>query len=183
MHLDSELCRTPGLHSLWGRYRYPKARSKLSATAQPLAPSELRSFLGFASYYRRFVDGFAKIAQPLTRLISTTYQKGEEKKRKRKHIPIVNDWDAKCQKAFQNLKDAHTTAPVLGYVDFSLPFILETDASLEGLGAVLSQDQEDGRRVITYASQSLHPTARGMKNYSSMKLEFLTLQWAMYEKF
>lgn len=155
----------------------------VSSWPTPRTLRELRSFLGFASYYRRFVDGFAKIAQPLNRLVSTTYQKGGEKKRKSKHVPIVNDWDAKCQNAFQNLKDALTTAPVLGYADFSLPFILETDASLEGLGAVLSQDQEGGRRVVAYASRSLRPAERGMKNYSSMKLEFLALKWAMCEKF
>ena len=123
----------------------------------PRTLRELRSFLGFASYYRRFVNGFAKLALPLNRLVSTTYQKGGEKKRKSKHVSIAQDWDAKCQQSFQDLKDALTTAPVLGYADFSQPFILETDASLDGLGAVLSQEQEGGRRVIAYASRSLRP--------------------------
>lgn len=76
-----------------------------------------------------------------------------------------------------------TTAPVLTYADFSLPFILEVDASHSGLGAVLSQEQEGKVRPIAYASRGLRPTERNMVNYSSMKLEFLALKWAMSEKF
>uniref|UniRef100_A0A8P4KAG8 Gypsy retrotransposon integrase-like protein 1 n=1 Tax=Dicentrarchus labrax TaxID=13489 RepID=A0A8P4KAG8_DICLA len=74
-------------------------------------------------------------------------------------------------------------APVLAYADFSLPFILEVDASYGGLGAVLSQAQAGKVRPIAYASRGLRPTERNMVNYSSMKLEFLALKWAMTEKF
>lgn len=75
------------------------------------------------------------------------------------------------------------SASVLAYADFSLPFILEVDASFSGLGAVLSQDQGGKVRPIAHASRSLGPTERNMSNYSSMKLEFLALKWAMMEKF
>ena len=160
--------------------------SKIRAVNDWPAPKtlrDLRSFLGFASYYRRFVDGFAKKAQPLNQLVSATYQRDKDRKRKSKEQSVVDGWTKDCQKAFNDLKTALTTAPVLGYADYNLPFVLETDASFEGLGAVLSQDQPEGRRVIAYASRSLRPTERNMRNYSSMKLELLALKWAMCEKF
>lgn len=75
------------------------------------------------------------------------------------------------------------TSPILGYPDFTKPFVLETDASFQGLGAVLSQDQDSRRVVIAYASRTLKPTERNMNNYSSMKLELLALKWAVTEKF
>ena len=76
------------------------------------------------------------------------------------------------------------TAPVLGYPDFNRQFMLETDASLQGLGAVLSQQDVTGKlHVIAYASQSLHPSERSMHNYSPAKLELLVLKWAVMEKF
>ena len=81
------------------------------------------------------------------------------------------------QQAFDALKEALVTAPVLGYPDFNREFILETDASLQGLGAVLSQQDETVKlHVIAYASQSLHPSERSMHNYSSVKLELLVLK-------
>ena len=90
----------------------------------------------------------------------------------------------KHQEAFDAPKEALCTAPVLGYPNFSREFILETDAPLKGLGAILSQQQKDGSiRVIAYASQSLHPSKRSMHNYSSAKLELLALKWAVTEKF
>lgn len=81
------------------------------------------------------------------------------------------------------LKRLLVEAPVLGYADFSKPFVLEIDASQVGLGAVLSQEQEGQRRPIAYASRGLRPAERNMSNYSSMKLELLALKWAISEKF
>ena len=81
-------------------------------------------------------------------------------------------------------KQALTTAPVLAYPDYTKPFILETDASLKGLGTVLSQKGNDGEiRVIAYASRSLRPSERSMRDYSSAKIELLALKWSVCEKF
>lgn len=91
--------------------------------------------------------------------------------------------DMECEQGFEGLKRRLVSTPVLAYANFSLPFILEVDASYSRLGAVLSQEQEAKVRPIAYASRALRPTERNMKNYSSMKLEFLTLKWAMTEKF
>lgn len=146
----------------------------------PKTVSELRSFLGFASYYRRFVEGFAKLAAPLHRLVA---EWGGRKSKKRSEHGVVENWTAECAQSFEALKTKLTTAPVLAYADFSLPFILEVDASHAGLGAVLSQEQGGKVRPIAYASRGLRPTERNMLNYSSMKLEFLALKWAMTEKF
>lgn len=156
---------------------------KVEAVAQwpcPTSVAELRSFLGFASYYRRFVEGFAKLAAPLHRLVA---QLASPKRPKRGVQEFAQAWSSECQCGFEGLKGKLTTAPVLAYADFSLPFILEVDASHGGLGAVLSQEQQGKVRPIAYGSRSLRPTERNTSNYSSMKLEFLTLKWAMTEKF
>ena len=94
------------------------------------------------------------------------------------------EWMIEHQEAFDALKEALCTAPVLGYPNFTREFILETDASLKGLGTILSQQQKDGSiHVIAYASRSLCPSERSMCNYSSAKLELLVLKWAVTEKF
>ena len=88
------------------------------------------------------------------------------------------------QEAFDALKEALSTSPVLGYPNFTREFILETDASLNGLGNILSQQDKDRNiHVIAYASRSLCPSERSMHNYSSAKLELLALKWAVTEKF
>ena len=76
-----------------------------------------------------------------------------------------------------------TSAPVLGYADYTLPFTLQTDASHQGLGAVLSQVLDGKRRVIAYASRRLRESERNPSNYSSMRLEMLELVWAVTKKF
>lgn len=80
------------------------------------------------------------------------------------------------------MKTKLTTAPILGHPDFKRPYILEIDASFTGLGAVLSQEQENGRVVLCYASTALRENERNMDNYSSMKLELLALKWAVTER-
>ncbi|RXN12417.1 Transposon Ty3-I Gag-Pol poly [Labeo rohita] len=92
-------------------------------------------------------------------------------------------WTEECQQSFDSLKQRLVSAPLLAYADFSLPFILEVDASHSGLGAVLSQEQEGRVRPVAYASRALRPSERNPSNYSSMILEFLALKWAMTEKF
>ena len=156
---------------------------KIEAVAKwqrPCHISELRSFLGFASYYRRFVEGFAKLASPLHKLVAAL--SGTKLKRGSRQA-IDSAWTAQCEESFEALKARLVSAPLLAYADFSLPFILEIDASHCGLGAVLSQKQQGVVRPVAYASRGLRPTERNMDNYSSMKLEFLGLKWAMTEKF
>ena len=157
--------------------------SKVEAVAdwkRPENVTELRSFLGFASYYRRFVEGFAKMASPLHKLVAEV---AGSKHKRGSGRPLGEVWTRQCEQSFETLKAKLVTAPVLAYADFSKPFILETDASYSGLGAVLSQESEGGVRPVAYASRGLRPTERNMTNYSSMKLELLALKWAMTEKF
>ena len=132
----------------------------------PNTVKELRSFLGFASYYRRFVKDFSKVAGPLHDLVNRCLH--EFKTKKHLTVPFSEQWDSGCQEAFDELKQRLTTAPVLGYADYSLPFILETDASNLGLGAVLSQKQGGQERMIAYASRRPRPAERNMSNYSAM---------------
>ena len=113
----------------------------------PTTIKEVRSFLGFASYYRKFVENFATIARPLNDLLA-----GYENKSKKR--PFV--WGQQQQKAFETLIDKLCTTPVLAYANYNKPFILHTDASLNGLGAVLYQMQDDNtKRVVANASRSL----------------------------
>ena len=128
----------------------------------PQSVKEVRQFLGIASYYRRFIQGFTKIAQPLHSLT----QKG---------APFA--WTSSCQSAFEELKTRLTESPLLAYPNFSKSFTLETDASVKGLGAVLSQRQDDGRlHPIAYASRALSPQE---KQYAITELETLAVVWAV----
>ena len=93
------------------------------------------------------------------------------------------EWIMKHQEAFDALKKALSTAPVLGYPNYYREFKLETDASLEGLGAILSQQGKDRKiHVIAYTSHFLCPSERSMQNYSLAKLELLALKWRVMEK-
>ena len=122
----------------------------------------LRSFVGLASYYRRFIPSFSRVAAPLFELT-------------KKDMPFL--WSAKCQSAFESLKQALTQAPVLTFPRFDTGFLLETDASGVGLGAVLAQEQDDGTtRPIAYASRTLQPHER---NYGVTELEALGVVWAV----
>ena len=88
------------------------------------------------------------------------------------------------QIVFNTLKTALTTAPLLGYPDFTNEFILETDALLKGLGAVLSQEDNTSKvHVIAYASRTLRPSKQSMCNYSSAKLELFASNWTVTEMF
>ena len=129
----------------------------------PTNVTEVRSFLGFTNYYQRFIKKYAQVAKPLHKLIS-----GENVSKKWNSIK----WDPECQEAFDRLKELCTTTPILAYADFKKPFILYTDASVLGLGAVLYQAQDGIEKVISYASRSLMKSE--MKN-PVHKLEFLCL--------
>ena len=155
---------------------------KIAAVRDCVTPTtlyELRKFLGFASYYRRFVFDFAKIAAPLHQLVGSFGKKG--KRPLGKHLKLEN-WETKHQKAFETLKEKLTSAPVLAYARFDLPFIIEIDASESGLGCVLSQEQDGKRRVIAYASRGLRSSEKNSSGYSSRKLELLALKWGIADK-
>ena len=154
--------------------------NKVSAVKEWVLPrtvKDLRRFLGFVAYYRRFVPKFAALAAPLHKLVASHNQKG-------KSTIITDLWTDLHTQSFQKIKDALTTTATLGFPDFTRTFILETDASHDVLGAVLSQVQAEGTpRIIAFASRSLRDTERNMENYSSMKLELLALKWAVVDKF
>ena len=137
--------------------------------------SDVRSYLGFVGYYRRFIKGFSQIAKPLYQLT-----KGLESQTKKSVKKTFIKQGEKEEESFKTLKEASTTAPILAYPDYSLPFILHTDSSTDGLGAVLYQKQEEGTRVIAYASRALTASE---PNYAPHKLEFLALKWAVTDKF
>ena len=133
---------------------------------------DVRSFTGFTNYYHKYIKDYAKIACPLYKLTS-----GENSKKKRHNV----EWTDRCQQSFEQLKERCSQCPVLAYANYKSPFILHTDASTTGLGAVLSQKQDDGtKRVVAYASRSLNKAER---NYDAHKLEFLALKWAVTDQF
>ena len=112
-----------------GIYTDSKKQEVVANFPVPKDVKALRSFLGLASYYRKFVPNFATMAGPLHSLT-------------KKDAMVV--WSAQCQQAFEQLKSLLTSAPVLAFPNFANTFILETDASGTGLGAVLAQKQTDG---------------------------------------
>ena len=111
----------------------------------PTCVKEVRSFVGLASYYRRYVKSFSSICAPLHKLT----EKG-----------VSFKWTTECQKAFDTLKEALSSAPILGYPNATDQWYLDCDASSVGTGAVLSQSQNGQERVIAHFSKSLNKTQR-----------------------
>ena len=150
----------------------PKKIETILNWPRPKTVTDVRSFTGFTNYYRKYIKDYAKIARPLYELTS-----GENSKKKRHNI----DWTDRCQQSFERLKEQCSQCPVLAYANYKHPFILHTDASTTGLGAVLSQKQTDGtERVVAYTSHYLNKAER---NYDADKLEFLALKWAVTDQF
>ena len=151
------------------------SKKNLEAIAECPPPdtyTKVKSFVGLVGHYRHFIKGFANIATPLYDLTS-----GENKDKKSEHL----DLPLEACEAFDHLKAACLQAPILSFPDFSKPFLLETDASGKGLGAVLSQKQSDGwYHPIAYASHIMNETEQ---RYHSNKQEFLALKWAVTEQF
>ena len=138
----------------------------------PQTYTEVCAFLGLVGHYRRFIKGFACIAQPLKNHLT-----GEGASRKSEWVSLSED----ALKAFKALKQACMTAPVLAFANYTKPFLLETDASKDGLRAVLSQKQADRwYHPVAYGSRALTPHE---KNYHLTKLEFLALKWVVTEHF
>ena len=151
------------------------SKKNLESIAQCPPPdtyTKVKSFVGLVGHYRCFIKGFAKIAAPLYDLTS-----GNNKDKKSEHV----DLSPEAREAFNRLKAACLQAPILSFPDFTKLFLLETDASGRGLGAVLSQKQADGRyHPIAYASHVMNETKQ---RYHSNKQEFLALKWAVTEQF
>ncbi len=164
----------------------PEKISALTTWPKPINISELKSFLGFTGYYRRFVRDYSKIVKPLNALTAGFCPPRKNAKGVR---PASNSdfkkhfggrWTPECDDAFQTIIEKLTTAPVLGFANPRQPYILHTDASLQGLGATLYQEQDGQMRVISFASRGL---SNCEKRYPTHKLEFLALKWAVTDKF
>ncbi|GJS37953.1 putative reverse transcriptase domain-containing protein [Tanacetum coccineum] len=125
--------------------------------ASPKSPTEIRQFLGLAGYYRRFIEGFSKIAKPMTKLTQ-------------KKVKFV--WGDKQEAAFQLLKKKLCSAPILALPEGSEDFIVYCDASIKGLGVVLMQRE----KVIAYASRQLKIHE---KNYTTHDLELGAVVFAL----
>ena len=157
----------------------PEKLKDVKSWPVPKDVKQLRSFLGFAGYFRKFIKGYASIARPLNDLlVGHSGAKASKRGKRTKSVPYI--WTGQHQEAFDRLKDELTHPPVLAYADYTKPFKLHTDASTIGLGAVLYQECDGVDRVIAYASRSLKPAE---KNYPAHKLEFLALKWAVCDKF
>ncbi|OKX69894.1 hypothetical protein AXD71_14845, partial [Listeria monocytogenes] len=124
---------------------------------RPRTPTEVRSFLGLAGYYRRFVQDFAKIATPLTKLT-------------RKNEKFI--WNERCEESFQELKTRLVTAPVLALPDDQGNFVIFSGASRKGLGCVLMQHG----KVIAYASRQLKPHEQ---KYPTHDMELAAIVFAL----
>nr|CAI44662.1 OSJNBa0061C06.18 [Oryza sativa Japonica Group] len=124
---------------------------------QPKTVSEIRSFLGLAGYYRRFIENFSKIAKPMTRLLQKD---------------VKYKWSEECEQSFQELKNRLISAPILILPDPKKGFQVYCDASKLGLGCVLMQDG----KVVAYASRQLRPHE---KNYPTHDLELAAVVHAL----
>ena len=155
--------------------------TKVLEWPRPSSREEVRQFLGFIGYYRKFIKSFSKIARPLLDLMPTPTKKSRGRKKASLSPPPDFKWGEEQENSFNFLKNQLSSYPILSYPDYSKPFELHTDASLHGLGAVLYQEKDDGlKHVIAYASRSLNKAER---NYPAHKLEFLALKWSVTEKF
>lgn len=141
----------------------PKKIQDVINWAVPTTVKKLRGFLGLAGYYRKFVKNFGVLCKPLTQLL-------------RKGVPYK--WTEETQQAFQQIKQALVTTPVLALPDFSKPFTVETDASDYGIGAVLSEDNHP----IAYLSKALGPRSRGLSTYEKecMTVLLAVERWRPY---
>ena len=107
----------------------PKKIEAVTEWPRPTTVTEVRSFLGFVGYYRRFIPNFSKVAKPLNILSQNLEGTSNQKKK------FKVQWGPEQQEAFETLQVLCTEAPILAYADFKAPFILHTDASIDGLGS------------------------------------------------
>lgn len=163
---------------------------------KPRTVGEVRTLLGFLSYYRSFIQDFSRLARPLFQLLQSPAEINDTTQpqlKKRKSQTVKGDkgqllsrtpitWTAEHQDVVSKFVEILTNPPILAYPSFDHPFVLHTDASNEGLGAVLYQRQENKLRVIGYGSRTLTPAEKNYHLHSG-KLEFLALKWAICDKF
>ncbi len=159
---------------------------------RPSTVGELRKIWGLLSYYRQYIKDFSRIAKPLYDLLKSNEKNESTKKRicrvvtnRKSHVvpsSKLNEWTEYHQETLSKLIDCLVQPPILGFPDFSKAFVLHTDASNQGLGAVLYQNQNGKLRVIAYGSRTLTNAERNYHLHSG-KLEFLALKWAITEKF
>ena len=141
----------------------------------PQNSEELSSFLGLASYYRRFMPRFAEISAPLNALRVNKHGRAPTRE---------FSWNSEADQAFAKLKNALSSPPVLAYPVYGQDFVVEVDASFKGLGACLGQKDKNGHlHPIAYASRGLRGSEKRYPDYSSFKLELLGLKWAIADKF
>ena len=133
----------------------------ISKLPSPTTVKEVRQFLGHAGFYRRFIQDFSKIAQPLCALLL-------------KDAEFI--WTKACQEAFKRLKSLLTTAPIVRSPNWSLPFELMCDASDYAVGAVLGQREDGKPYVVYYASKTLNDA---QKNYTTTEKELLAVVFAL----
>ena len=149
----------PSQENVWAVQEFP----------MPETYMQVHAFCRLAGHYRRFIKGFANIVHPLYDVLGKEVKMG----------PV--DLSPEARETMDILKGKVQSMPVLVFPDFDKHFLLETDASKEGLGEVPSQKQSDGwYHPITFGSHSLTPSE---KNYHSSKLEFLALKWSVMEHF
>ena len=173
----------------------PKEVAAMQALKEktPQTVGDLRKLLGILGYYRRYIKDFSKKAKPLFELLTVADNDKDTKPAKvKKKVSTSNKgqlssrtpikWTMHHQTIFNSLIDVLLSFPVMAYPDFTQPFVLHTDASQDGLGAVLYQRQQGQMRVIGYASRSLTPAEKNYHLHSG-KLEFLAVKWAITEHF
>ena len=149
-----------------------KGIEEIARMGPPMMYTGVRKFIRAVGYFCCFIKNFSWIAKPLNDLLGCGNSK-------LKNHPI--SLTAAAEDAFYTLKKKCATAPVLAFADLKRPFLLETDTSKYGLGAVLHQVQEDGKyHPVAYASRTLHGSKA---NYHSSKFEFLALKWAVTQQF
>ena len=154
----------------------------VSAEGYRLDPGKTEAVRALKDSEPKTIGKFARIAKPLFDLLQAPPDAKSNSSNGKYSVPSSQpiQWQSQHQNALSELLDCLISPPILGYPDYSQPFELHTDASLQGLGAVLYQLQEGKMRVIGYGSRSLSPAER---RYHAGKLEFLALKWAVCEHF
>eukprot|EP00794_Sanderia_malayensis_P010577 gene10577-11699_t len=141
---------------------YPEKVKTIKEYPVPKDLTELRRFIGMISYYRRFILRFSDVASPLHRLLQKD---------------VKFEWNNNCQDSFEDLKDQLISSPILGFPDTNKDYVLYTDASDVGIGAVLTQKDKDGAdKVISFASKAF---SSAEKNWTTTEKEAFAVVWAL----